>query len=155
MESERSYGFFYLVATVFGLGNFPVAPGTVGSAAGLAVCALLHSNLPVYSAFFIVVFILGVIAAGKVEDRTGEKDPSKVVIDEFACVFLAFFLVPLTPLTVITGFILYRVIDIIKLPPMRSFESLHGGWGIMMDDFVGGIYTNLILQILIALKIFI
>ena len=155
MNMEKSYRFYYLIATVLGLGNFPVAPGTAGSLAGLVACVLLHGNLTAYVIAFLVLFVAGVKAAGKVEDRTGIKDPSIVIIDEFACIFLVYLLVPLKPLTIIIGFILYRVIDIIKLPPMRSFESLEGGWGIMLDDFVGGIYTNLILQILIALKIII
>lgn len=146
--------FMHLVGTVFGLGHLPVAPGTWGSLAGLGLCLLLHDNPAFYMAAFAVSFILGLIASHKLEKRWEMKDPSSVVIDEFASIFIAFLLVPITVPIVITGFILYRAIDVIKLPPMRSLEKLKGGWGIMLDDLMGAIYTNLILQILIALNIF-
>lgn len=144
----------HIIGTVFGLGHLPIAPGTWGSLAGLGFCLLLHDDPVLYITAFIVSFILGIIASHKLEKKWGMKDPSSVVIDEFASIFIAFLLIPITVPIVITGFILYRVIDIIKLPPMRSLERLKGGWGIMLDDLMGAIYTNLILQILIALNVF-
>ena len=145
---------YRLIATVFGLGYAPIAPGTVGSLAGLVLCIVLGQHLVLYVLAFIVFFGVGVVAADKVSKETGIKDPSIVVIDEFACIFVAFLLVPLNAATVITGFIIYRIIDIIKVYPMRSAEEIEGGWGIMLDDLIGGIYTNLILQILIFFNIF-
>ncbi|MEA3488937.1 MAG: phosphatidylglycerophosphatase A [Candidatus Omnitrophota bacterium] len=144
----------YLIATVFGLGYFPVAPGTAGSVAGLALCLLLHKNPVLYIGVFIILFVAGLISAGRVESQSQIKDPSIVVIDECACIFSVFLFVPINLPIILTGFFLYRLIDIIKLPPMRSLEKLRGGWGIMLDDLISGIYTNLILQILIALKLF-
>ncbi len=137
-----------LIATVFGLGYAPIAPGTVGSLAGLGLCLLLHGYIVLYFLVFIVLFAAGIISAGRMEAESGGKDPSCVVIDEFACIFLVFLFVPLKPFFIITGFILYRLIDIIKIPPARSLEDLGGGWGIMLDDFAAGIYANLILQVL-------
>ena len=142
-----------MIATVLGLGYFPVGSGTAGSLAGLALCVMLHGNMALYSVVFVLLFAAGVISSGKVEKALGEKDPSMVVIDEFACIFVVFALVPLTTATVVTGFVLFRIIDIVKPPPMRSIERIGGGWGIMLDDLMAGIYSNLILQILISVNI--
>jgi phosphatidylglycerophosphatase A len=136
------------IATVFGLGYFPIAPGTVGSLAGLVLCLILHKFTIIYILTFIILFVAGLRAAGKKETEAGHKDPSCVIIDEFACIFLVFLFIPLEPVYIITGFIIYRIIDIIKVPPMRSAENLRGGWGIMLDDAISGIYTNIILHIL-------
>jgi phosphatidylglycerophosphatase A len=143
-----------LIATVCGLGRLPFAPGTWGSLAGLGLCLVLHGYIILYIAVFAVLFAAGVVSASKFEDTDGRKDPPQVVIDEFACIFLVFLLVPLKTPIILTGFILYRLIDIFKIPPMRSLERLKGGWGIMLDDLAAGIYANLILQILLFYKIF-
>jgi len=136
------------IATIFGLGYFPVASGTVGSFAGLIVCLFLHRYIFLYVGVFLVLFTAGVISAGKKEAETNQKDPACVIIDEFACIFLVFLFIPLTPLYIIAGFIIYRVMDIVKLPPMRAIEKLKGGWGIMLDDAVAAIYSNIILHII-------
>lgn len=144
----------HLIATVFGLGHFPFAPGTVGSLAGLVLCLFLHWNMILYTSVFLILFVFGVISSGKVEEEAGYRDPSTVVIDEFACIFVAFLFVPISAPLVIVGFILYRIFDIIKVPPMKHAENIKGGWGIMLDDLIGGVYTNFILQILVYLKVF-
>lgn len=138
-----------LISTVFGLGYSPYAPGTAGSIAGLGLCVLLHGHFFLYILVFLGIFAAGVISSGKVEEECGCKDPSKVVIDEFACIFLVFLFVPLYPLTLIVGFLAFRIIDIVKIPPMRSLENIKGGWGIMLDDLVAAVYVNVILQVLI------
>ncbi len=137
-----------VIATVCGLGYSPIASGTVGSLAGLGLYLILHNNPLVQFVSFVILFILGVISSGVIEDETGEKDPSKVVIDEFACILIAFLFVPYKLLYIVAGFIIYRIIDIIKIPPMAKLEGVRGGWGIMLDDLVGAIYTNIILQVL-------
>jgi len=143
-----------LIATVCGLGRLPLAPGTWGSLAGLGFCLVLHGHMILYITVFAVLFAAGVVSAGKFEEKDGRKDPPQVVIDEFACIFLVFLLIPLKTPIILTGFILYRLFDIFKVPPMRSLEKLKGGWGIMLDDLAAGIYANLILQILLFYKIF-
>ncbi|RKY42670.1 MAG: phosphatidylglycerophosphatase A [Candidatus Makaraimicrobium thalassicum] len=137
-----------LIATVFGIGRISVAPGTWGSLAGLALCLFLHGNIFLYVFVFLTLFAAGVISAGRIEAETGRKDPPSVIIDEFACIFAVFLFVPLSPLTILTGFILYRIIDIVKPPPIRSLENLPGGWGIMLDDLAAALYTNLLLQLI-------
>jgi phosphatidylglycerophosphatase A len=142
-----------VISTVLGLGYFPIAPGTAGSLAGLVLCLILHGNLVLYSIVFILLFAAGVVSSGKAEAFFGDKDPSMVVIDEFACIFMVYMLVPLSVSRVVIGFLLFRIMDITKIPPMKSLENLKGGWGIMLDDLMAGIYSNLALQVLIALNI--
>jgi phosphatidylglycerophosphatase A len=137
------------IATVFGLGYFPVAPGTIGSAAGLIFCLLLHNNPVIYILTFIILFAAGVITSEKVELQSGIQDPSYVIIDEFACIFVVFLFIPLSFPMIAAGFVLYRVMDIAKLPPMGFLEKLKGGWGIMLDDLMAAIYTNIILHIIV------
>ena len=137
------------IATVFGVGYIPIAPGTFGSLAGLILCLLLHKFIVIYILTFIALFLIGIISSGIVEKGSGTKDPSHVVIDEFACIFPVFLFVPLNIPLIVAGFILYRLMDIIKPPPIRSLEKIQGGAGIMLDDLLAAIYTNLILQAII------
>jgi phosphatidylglycerophosphatase A len=140
---------YELAATVLGLGHLPLMPGTWGSLGGLVLCFLLRHDLILYLVSFIVLFTAGIYVSGRMEKDTGIKDPPAVVIDEFACMFPVFLFVPMTPLTVIIGFSFYRLLDIIKVPPAGMVEKAGGGWGIMLDDLVSAVYTNLILQIVL------
>ena len=142
------------VATVFGLGRLPLAPGTWGSLAGLILCIALHGNIFLYIVVFICLFMLGVFSSAKMESNSGVKDPSYIVIDEFACMFPVFFLIPLSPAYVLTGFIIFRLFDILKPPPIRQIEKIKGGWGVMLDDLAAAVYTNLILHVLVYSRIF-
>ena len=76
-------------------------------------------------------------------------DPSVVTIDEFVGMWLSVLFLPSTYLTFILAFFLFRILDIIKPWPARVFDRMNGGWGIMLDDVVAGIYTNIILQIVV------
>ncbi len=135
------------ISTVGGVGHFPFAPGTAGSAVGLAACFLLRGSVPLYLSAFLVFFAAGVVAAGKTEKDRNMKDPSCVVIDEFAGIFPVFFLLPMTPLVIASGFLLYRGLDILKPPPVSLLEKAGGGWGIMLDDLAAGILTNIALRL--------
>lgn len=137
----------YLIATVLGSGELPMAPGTWGSLAGLFVVYILRGNVVLNLIAFILFFSLGIVSSREIEKREGIKDPSFVVIDEFACMFIVFLFLPLTPVYLVTGFILFRVMDIFKVPPMKMLEKIGGGWGIMLDDLMAAVYTNFILQI--------
>jgi len=138
-----------ITATVLGIGNIGFAPGTWGSLAGLPLCIVLHAYPVVYFLFFAAVFAAGVISSGVVERGSGTKDPSHVIIDEFAGIFAVFCFLPLSPGVVIAGFILFRLFDIVKPFPVRSVEKVGGGWGIMLDDLLAGIYANLALRLIL------
>lgn len=136
------------LATGFGAGYSPAAPGTAGSLVGLILVFLIHNRSPVfYAAVTLAVFALGVYTAGCVERDTGEKDSRRIVIDEIAGMLLAAFLLPSGAGYWIAGFLLFRLFDIIKPFPAGWVDrNMVGGWGIMLDDTVAGLYANLILQ---------
>ena len=101
----------------------------------------------------VAVTVLGVWVAAGVEKHWG-KDSSKVVIDEAAGMMISLLFIPVTPAYVATGFILFRLLDITKPLLIRRTESLPGGWGVMMDDMIAGLYTNLLLHTIMWLNVF-
>ena len=153
---KERYSLSVWIATVFGVGYFPVAPGTAGSAVGLAlVIAIRQTSLgPLRSAVCLaactaVLFALGVWSAGKAERVFGRVDPGQVVIDEVTGQIITFIATPkVTWMGLIVGFILFRAFDIVKPFPARRAERIPGGWGIMLDDVVAGFYSLIMLVIL-------
>jgi len=137
------------LATVAYCGYFPVAPGTVGSAAGLVVYLLVWwTRSPIVEAGLIAVtFVVGTWAATHAERYFGGIDPGPVVIDEVLGMLmtLAFIHVGLT--AALAGFVLFRVFDVIKPFPANRLEKLHGGLGVMADDAMAGVYANLALRL--------
>ena len=137
-----------LIASCFGIGRFPVAPGTAGSAVGcllyLALCKL--PAWPAQPIGVLLVTLLGFWSAGAGEEHFGEKDPGAVVIDEVAGQMITLLLLAPTWQVVVIGFLLFRLLDIIKPFPARRLEKLPGGSGIMADDLMAGLYGNLTLR---------
>jgi len=131
------------LATGLGSGYFPIAPGTVGTA--LAVPLVYVAGLRFYPYLYIaagiIIFFVGVWASFIGERHFKDKDPGKVNIDEIAGFFVAMLYVPVNWKTALLGFFIFRIMDIVKPPPVRSVERLNGGWGIMLDDIVAGIYS--------------
>ena len=80
-------------------------------------------------------------------------DPAEVTIDEVVGMWISLFLLPKKIFVVLSAFILFRILDIIKPPVSRKFDKMHGGLGIMMDDVIAGIYTNIILQFALLIPI--
>ena len=131
-------------------GYFPVASGTFASAVGLVLCYFLHENLTAYSIVFVIITALGFLYSGQMERIEGQKDPSAVVIDEISGIMISFYMIPFTSWAVVlTTFFLFRACDMFKVYPAGKFEAIKGGPGIMLDDIVAGIYTNLAMQIAI------
>ena len=94
----------------------------------------------------IVIFLVGVIVSSIVSDEESNSDPSKVVIDEWVGMWIALLMIPNEWLWLGIAFLLFRVFDIVKVYPANRFERLPGGWGIMMDDVVAGLYAGVITQ---------
>ncbi|MDP3731412.1 MAG: phosphatidylglycerophosphatase A [Candidatus Omnitrophota bacterium] len=140
-----------LITSFFYLGHSPFMPGTVGSIGGLIVYFLVRNNEVLYGFSLLFLFILGVIFAGEAERIYKRKDPRMIVIDEACGMLLALFFVPKGMFSVILGFFLFRIFDILKPPPARRLEKLTGALGIMFDDIIAAIYTNFILQIITRL----
>lgn len=139
------------LATAGYVGFVPIAPGTFGSAVGLVVyaaVAMTHS-WAVEALVLAVVLAAGIWSAGRVEREMG-KDPGAVVIDEVAGMLITLAFIDVSVTGAIVGFFIFRVLDVIKPPPARRLENLHGGPGIVLDDVMAGIYSNIVLRLLIA-----
>ena len=145
----RRLGVF--IATFAYVGYAPVAPGTFGSAAGLLVYYLVRmaGGHWVEVAAIVVTFVLGIWSGTEAEHFFGGTDPGPVVIDEVMGMLITLAFLPVTVLGAITGFFLFRILDVIKPWPSARFEGLPGGLGVMADDGMAAIYGNLIMQLLV------
>jgi phosphatidylglycerophosphatase A len=141
------------VATAGYCGYFPVAPGTVGSAAGLVVYLLVWwAQSPVVEVGLIVgLFLAGVWAGTTAERYFGGIDPGPIVLDEVVGMLMTLAFIPVGLSGALAGFVLFRIFDVIKPFPARRLESLHGGLGVMADDAMAAIYANVALRFLIWL----
>jgi len=137
-----------VIATGLGSGYSPIAPGTAGSLVGLLFFWPMAGLPLVWLAVAIVaLFFVGVATATAVAAQVGLHDPGIVVVDEVVGMWVTLVLVPFTPLTAALGFLLFRLMDIVKPFPARDLEHLPGGWGIVADDVMAGIYANLALRL--------
>jgi phosphatidylglycerophosphatase A len=145
-----------LLATGFGLGYLPVAPATWASAATALVllAALPRLGLPAFVAMILAVTALALVVCGPAEKTLGH-DAHPIVLDEVVGMLIAVCGVPAIghahppyALTLLAGFLLFRVFDIWKPPPVGRAQELPGAFGIVMDDVLAGIYANVALQVL-------
>jgi phosphatidylglycerophosphatase A len=136
------------VATAFGSGYSPFAPGTAGSAVGvLLFWPMAGWRWPWQVAACLALLLVGALAATRVAESVGSKDPGIVVVDEVLGQWVTFLALPFTPATAVLGFLLFRAMDIVKPWPARDLERLPGGWGIMADDVAAGVYAHLALRV--------
>jgi phosphatidylglycerophosphatase A len=140
-----------VLSSWFGSGFAPVAPGTFGTLAAIPL-VMGFGFLGPWAAFLCVVGIsaLAVWVSQKAESLFAKKDPSQVVIDEVAGLSVTMFLVPLSWLSICLGFFLFRFFDILKPWPVNRAEKLPGGFGIVLDDLVAGVYAQLFLRGILA-----
>jgi len=139
------------VTTFFYVGFLPVAPGSMASLVGAGLAFLLSGQIVLYVLATLLVTWLGFAASGQMEKISAEKDPGCIVIDEVAGMMISFVLLPWSVDVFWTTFFLFRAFDMFKIYPANKFEKLHGETGIMMDDVVAGIYTNLVMQVAVRL----
>ena len=130
------------------IGFFPVAPGTVGSAAGVVVyLAARHAARPYLELMIIVALaVAGIAFTRPCEEDLRCVDPGPIVIDEVMGMLMTLFLIPVGSGGILLGFLLFRVLDVMKPFPARQLERLHGGFGVMADDAMAAIYANLLLR---------
>ena len=136
------------IATIGFLGYIPYAPGTIGSLFALAL--FLITDLPLYAHFSVIIIgaLLGIYASSAAEKILNEKDSKKIIIDEFIGFYVSVFYLPKTFGFAIAAFLLFRFFDILKPLFISKLEkTLSNGLGIMADDILAGIYTNIVLQI--------
>ena len=138
------------LASGFYTGYFPVAPGTIGSLVGILACFLLQDvPFTTYAIVVILTLIAGIYISGEAEKIYQTKDSSHIVIDEIAGVFFTFIYLPKGISFLLAGFAVFRFFDILKPFPIRSIdEKIKGGWGIMFDDVLAGIYANILIRLI-------
>ena len=139
----------WLIGTFFGAGYFPKGPGTAGSLAAILIAIpLIQAGLAPWGFAGLSLLLLypGIWAAGRVAIEAGRKDPQIVVVDEVLGQWLT--LAGATHFnwkSVAIGFVLFRLFDILKPPPVRQIERVPGGAGIVLDDMMAGVYGALVL----------
>ena len=141
------------LATGFYVGRIPLAPGTFGSLLGLPICFLM-AGIEMPAAIVVVLLLIAVASwiAGAAARTLGQADPGCIVIDEIAGIVITLMGLPFNPTTAVVGFILFRILDILKPFPIRVLDKrLPGGLGIVADDVVAGIFSNAILRILLLI----
>jgi phosphatidylglycerophosphatase A len=152
-----------LIATFFGAGLSPIAPGTVGSLFASAVVYLLWScfkpNIQIALVIGLVVACMAALSLGNWAIIHFKKlDPQPFVLDEVAGIFLTNLFLPMPPhwqpiYVIAVAFAAFRVFDIVKPPPVRQLELIPGRWGILLDDLAAAVYANLCCQLLLRLVV--
>jgi len=181
IESRKPEGFLdysSLAITTFGVGYLPIAPGTYGSAVGVAIYLAIsrldsiweHHWAPMHrflsdqaqaasNAVILIIFLLfvllGVWAAGRSTELFGNLDPSQAVVDEVMGQLIVFLFVPfgLGWPFVLAGFLLFRLFDIWKPYPIDSLQVLPGGIGVCADDILAGVYAGICLAVIYAISL--
>ncbi len=140
------------LATSGYLGYAPLAPGTVGSAAGVALFYAIRAtgSSALEIAIILILLAVGVWSATIAEAHLGGIDPGPVVIDEVVGMLITLALLPVNATGVVAAFVVFRILDVVKPWPAGRFESLRGGVGVMADDTMAAVYGNLIMRGAIA-----
>lgn len=144
-----------LLATGFGAGLAAKAPGTAGTAAALLLfLAYTQTHSWFYLGGCVLSFLVGIVICGRAADKLGVHDHGGIVWDEWVGMWLTLLWIPINWQTLLTGFLLFRVFDIIKPWPIGWLDKrLSGGLGIMLDDVAAAAMANLCLQAGLALAI--
>lgn len=137
---------FARFTAALGVGLLPVAPGTWGSLLAIPFVFLMKASPWLYAAGFIATVLIGHWAMAKIGEDDGE-DPGYVILDEVAGIWITFMFLTLDFRIALTGFLLFRLFDIWKPPPLRLLEKLPRFWGILMDDVGAGIYAWIVLRV--------
>ena len=143
-----------ILSTFFYVGYLPLIPGTFASLVGVLIFYIARSNFPIYICLTLCVIFSGFFVSGKAEKIFNKKDPKYIVIDEVCGMLLSLMFLPLDIKFVIIAFVLFRLLDILKPYPANRIQELKGSIGIMGDDIVAGVYTNLIMLVVLKMGFF-
>jgi phosphatidylglycerophosphatase A len=140
------------IATLGFIGYSPLAPGTLGSLAAFGVFVLLKPSPLAQAVILLIAIPVGIISSHAAERTLREKDSSHIVIDEVCGYFVSVLFLPFSITHALAAFFLFRIFDILKPFPIKKIENnFKGGLGVVSDDIMAGIYTNMILQIWIRI----
>ena len=139
------------LALGFGSGLVPRAPGTAGTVAAIPVYLLLQPlAMPYYAAVVLLLGLAGIAICGHAANRLGVHDHPGIVWDEIVGYLVTMAFAPPGWLWIVLGFVLFRFFDIVKPWPIRWFDrQLGGGLGIMLDDLLAGVFSEVLLQMLV------
>ena len=139
-----------LFLTAGGVGLLPLAPGTLGSLAGLLVYLLFLKALSplLFWVLYLLVFWVAVKYASESSALFGEEDSPKIVVDEVLGMWIALWGVKLSFWSVVDAFLLFRFFDIYKVSIFRKLEALPSGWGVVIDDVAAGVLVNILLRVM-------
>lgn len=137
------------LATGFGSGLIPFAPGTAGTLVGIFICLLCLPMPWILRLLFVLVLLaLSLYVSQKAEEIYQKKDDQRIVIDEIIGLQITMLPVAINVLSLCAGFVLFRIFDILKPFPVRNLQGLPGGWGVVADDVAAGIYAAAIMWLL-------
>ncbi len=147
-----------ILATGFYSGYFPKAPGTAGTLVGLIIYIIIHLAVPEYAVKInIALVLISIYPSIKIGDFAekffAKKDPQQVVLDEISGIWTALMFHPFSWSCVIAAFFIFRFMDIVKPFPANRLQKLKGGAGIMIDDYIAGVYANICVTALLYFKI--
>ena len=138
-----------ILATGFGVGYSPITPGTLGTLIAIPVFYFLSTiRSPLYEITLVGFFFVSVWISEIAEVLFRRKDDPRIVIDEIMGFLITMLWVPKTALYIIIGFFLFRFFDIVKPAPIRVMERAKGGFGVVLDDVVAGVYGNIVLHLI-------
>ena len=144
------------LASGFGAGYLPWAPGTWGSLEAVFLVVVVHQISPsqdkvILGTLLFLLILPAIFFSGKVAKSDGNSDPSRVVIDEIVGQIFCLLWVPVSATSLVAGFLLFRFFDIVKPFPAKESEGLRGGFGIVCDDLIAGLYAGFSLKVLFFL----
>ncbi len=142
-----------LLATCCYLGYIPIAPGTLGgSLLGAGIYWLFSPYKLIFLLVTLKIIITAIWSSGKAEKEFGKKDDQRIVIDETAGMLVAMLFLPDRSLLYLgLGFVVFRVLDIVKPLGIKKLQAIKGGWGVVADDLAAGLLTNIILRIVMKI----
>ena len=151
MNATRKNDIVVFLATGFFTGFLPTMPGTWGTFAGIPLVIISHRLTSIMQPVVAVVFVtFAAYIAGRAEILFKDRDARPIVIDEMVGFLITLLWLPLNFLTLCLGFFLFRLFDIVKPPPISIVEKrLHGGWGIVLDDVLAGVFANVTLRLML------
>ena len=152
MNTTRKNDLVVFLATGFFTGFLPTMPGTWGTFAGIPLVIISHRLTSIMQAAFTIVLVtFAAYIAGRAEILFEDRDARPIVIDEMVGFLITLLWLPLNFLTLCLGFVLFRLFDIVKPPPIGILEKrLRGGWGIVLDDVLAGAFANVTLRLLLV-----
>ncbi len=140
------------ISTLFYIGYIPVAPGTVGTFMAFLLYDFLKPSFYVQIMLIPFTYLVGVFTAQRAETILQETDSPKIIIDEFLGYMVSVFMLDMTWKNLVMAFILFRIFDILKPFPIKYIEKrLRGGYAVMTDDIIAGIYTGIFMRLLVIL----